>query len=96
MKRVELDIIQHTIFSGLEPMKMHFVVGEAGIIVANNNFHNTSDIISNSNAYINRTKTKYGPLWTGDSYLLVGKSKLKNRATDSEDLGRIQKTVRKE
>lgn len=93
---VQTANIQNSIFSDSEPLKMYLVVGDPVINVANNNFHNTSDIISNSNAYLDTKNTKYDPQWTaGDSYLLDVKSKLKSKATDGEDVGIIQKTERK-
>jgi len=88
--------IKNTIFSESEPLKMHLVVGDPVINVVNNNFHSTSDIISNSNAYLNSNNLKYNPQWnTNKSYELEANSELKNKATDGGDIGRIQTTLSK-
>ena len=95
MKRVELANSQNTIFSDSLHLKMHSVACDSVNNATNIFFRITSDMIFKSNAYINRNKTKYESMFTGGSYLLDSNSKSKNKATDSEDVVRIQKTVRK-
>ena len=88
---VQFISIKNSIVNASKPLRMHLVVGEPVVEIANVNLSDAGNVESNSPAYSAKSITREKPEWVpGGTYQLLPGSTLVGKGDDGKDLGIIK------